>query len=430
MWFTAFVAVVIFAAFVLTAVRFATIAQDAQDELINVRIGSVLDAFVLFAPDSFDDPTRLRAHMQEIVDTNETLTGFSILARHSEDWRVYIDLDPQSEGQVLTGTPVIFSLAVASPSQAFTFPGAVGSERIFTTARAITENGKVAALAVTTQHLAVADERITRTIKNSMYALLGVLALIMALFFRHARIIDYAQLYRKQREIDAMKDSFISMASHELKSPLSVIRGYVSFLKDGTGGREAQSEYLRRIDVSAEELRQLIDDILDVSRIEQGRMSVAPTRLHPYEVITEVIEMFREQAVKKALTLTLVSSSTSQQQIIVDRARFKQVLINLVSNAVKYTKEGSIIVSLEVDEDNVLIEVQDTGIGLSAEEQQHLFKKFYRATSEESKGVPGTGLGLWITASLVKAMGGSISVESMRGVGSKFVLAFPVQNEA
>jgi|GEM_PF-568299 len=433
LWLTALVGVSIFAAFIFMAFRFATIAQDAQEELVNVRIGSIFDALVLFAPDVIDRPDVLRTRLEQIRAQNETVRYFTILAPHGNDaWRVYVRDDGSGEGSVFTVTDpqeaFLFDRAQADPSHAYTLEHEVGGERRFMTARAILNSaGTLEALAVSEQELSQADQLISDNIRHSTYLLMVILILIMILFFRHARIVDYATLYKKQVEIDEMKDSFISMASHELKSPLSVIRGYIEFLRDDTVQEKDRHEYLHRIDASANELRQLIDDILDVSRIEMGRLRFSPDRVHPAEVVDEVVAMFKDAAAGKGLALVQsVTDGAEHAAVFVDRGRLKQVMVNLVSNAVKYTLAGSITVEVSAENGLVHLAVRDTGVGMTAEEQKKLFGKFYRAEAEETKAVSGTGLGLWITKYIIEHMNGTISVESIKEQGSRFVVIFPL----
>jgi K+-sensing histidine kinase KdpD len=432
LWMTALVGVSIIFSFLFMSWRFTLIAQNAQEELVNVRVGSILDAFVVFAPDTIDTPDILRERLVAIRKDNPTIDSFTIFAEHGNDaWRVYISDGGPREGTVLSDMSLIFNYALADPSNAYTFESKNAQERKFTTARAITnEAGNPIAIAVVSQGMAEADKKITDNIHNSMYILFGLLAIITIIFLRHARIVDFAILYKKQLEIDEMKDSFIGMASHELKSPLTAIRGYIEFLKDDSIEADKKHEYLRRIDVSADELKQLVDDILDVSRIEMGRLRFASEYVHPSAVIEEVIDAYHTEAHAHNLELNFKNNIKDNKPIIrVDRTRLKQVMVNLVSNAIKYTQKGSITVSLEEKDDTIYMSVKDTGIGMSAEAQKKLFSKFYRVQSEETKAVSGTGLGLWITKYIVEQMRGTISVESIRGEGSRFTVTFPVHRE-
>jgi signal transduction histidine kinase len=428
LWFTAVVGFAILGAFFFVAHRFASIAQDAQEEMINVRVGSILDAFVVFAPDVLHSPDVLRGRMQAIQRQNPTIDEFSILIPEwNGTWKRYITLSGEGEGTNLTEGHITFDLAKSDPENAYTSPVLMQDERFFITTRAILDNAsEFVALAVTTQRLSEADQKIAESLRQSTMLLVGVVILIMLLFVRHARIIDYASLYKKQLEVDEMKDSFISMASHELKSPLTVIRGYIEYLKDGVDDAVKRKEYLRRIDLSATELRQLVDDILDVSRIEMGRLRFSPDHVEPEEVLREVEEMFVDSAKSKDLKLVLrVHAEAKGAQIRVDRGRLKQVIINLVSNAVKYTLAGNITIEERCVDGVVELSVRDSGVGMTSEEQQKLFGKFYRVEADETKGVSGTGLGLWITKYITEHMSGSISVESIKGEGSRFVVRFP-----
>jgi len=436
LWFTAVVGLLIISSFLYFAWRFATIAHDAQEELTNVRAGSILDSFVLFAPDGVEEPDILRGRMAHIKTENPTIDSFVIYATHGNDeWRVFLSENGPQEGVVIREMPktheVVLRSAKADPGNAYTTQGLRNNERFFITAKALqNESGAPIAVALTEQGMAEADKAISENINTSMYLLVGVLFIITILFFRHARIVDFAVLYKKQLEIDEMKDSFISMASHELKSPLSVIRGYVEFLKEGVKEEEKRNEFLHRIDVSADELRHLVDDILDVSRIEMGRLRFSPEHVEPHEILHEITDMFKDQANKKGLNIYCEIDEDSKHKMIrVDRGRLKQVIINLISNAVKYTLKGDITVSQKVRGENLELSVRDSGVGMTAEELKKLFGKFYRAEADETKSVSGTGLGLWITKYIIDHMNGSISVESIQGEGSRFVVQFPLHQK-
>ena len=433
--FTAFVGLTILSSFLFVAYRFASIAQEAQETLVQVRIGAVMDTMATFAVgEVVSDREKLRPKLDSIVSANETIKELAVIAPHDSEgvtWRIHVQAGGTGEGSLVTlSDPAILHVyrsAWSAPATSYTTMVMHEGERTFVTARALrNEAGLVTALAVSRQGMSMADLRIEQQLRTGMAILLVVITLIMVLFVRHARIVDYATLYRKQLEVDEMKDSFISMASHELKSPLTVIRGYIEFLKEGNADAAQRSEYLRRIDLSAKELRQLVDDILDVSRIEMGRLRFAPEYIHPSEVLGEVVEMFQDNAKGKDLNLVLtIPYEVKDTGIRVDRGRLKQVMVNLVSNAVKYTIAGTITVEQKVVGDQIEISVRDSGIGMTAEEQNRLFSKFYRVEGKETAGVSGTGLGLWITKYIVEHMGGKISVESIKGEGSRFVVTFP-----
>jgi two-component system, OmpR family, phosphate regulon sensor histidine kinase PhoR len=246
---------------------------------------------------------------------------------------------------------------------------------------------------------------------------------IMLLFFRHARIIDYTTLYKRLKEIDQLKDDFIAMASHELRTPLTVIRGYAEELSTIPKLSEEGRSFIRYIDLSARQLDDLVSDMLDVSKIEQNRMEFVAEEIDVLMFANEITKSFQPRVKSKELALLCTGDAA---MISVDKKRFRQVLINLIGNAVKYTQKGSVKIRISLRKKNIVeIRVSDTGIGMTAEEQKRLFEKFYRIKNEDTKDIRGSGLGLWLTKALVENMGGTLSVESIKGVGTHFIISFP-----
>ena len=224
-----------------------------------------------------------------------------------------------------------------------------------------------------------------------------------------------------------MKDDFISMASHELRTPLSIIRGYTEFIREAPELSLTTKDYAIKIDSSAKGLDSLVADILDVSKIEQGRMSFKMEKFNPSGIIDDVVSSFEIRAKEKGLNLIFDKSKVKENQYInADKERLKQVFVNLIGNAVKYSAKGEVKISQYVENNRLYAQVSDTGFGMSAEEKDKLFEKFYRIKTKETENIGGTGLGLWITAQIIKEMKGNISVESIKGVGSHFVVYFPL----
>lgn len=429
LWLTVFVTIAIFASYIYVANRFIHIARNAQDELVNVRVGALHDAFAPLAGVLSREPELLREHMKNIASINPTITNFFITRRVGklgERWEVMVALDEKLENTDIIGYDISLALAAANPGNSFTVEEVRGGERFFRTSRAIVdEDGEVVAVAVTRQAMSAADKRIGDDIRKSVIVLILILLFLLLLFFRHARIIDYTVLYKKLKDIDTMKDDFVAMASHELRTPLTAVRGYADILQSsGEVRSEEGRKSLARIDISARELDQLIADILDVSRIEQGRMKFEMQEINSTGVVAKVCETLRLQAKNKGLALELNLEPIAR--IEADPNRLRQIALNLIGNAIKYTNEGKITVSSQIEKGYLVLRISDTGLGLSAEEQKRLFDKFWRAADKEVRAQTGTGLGLWITKELVEQMSGTISVESIKGVGSHFILKFPL----
>lgn len=432
--YTIIVALLIMGSFLFMADRFASIANDAQERLINVRIGSLQDAFVSFAEDRIDDPVYLNNKIDDIITTNETIKNFKVIIKDTSIdtntivYNIIASNNKEEIGTTDKEASFLFTIASGDPTHSVTMAIDDRVERLFKTTRAITDKmGNVLGAVVTIQTLSVADMAIKNSITNSYILLFVVLILIMLLFFRLSKIIDYIDLYKKLKEVDQLKDDFVSMASHELRTPLSIIKGYADFMKNAPELSTETKDYVSKINFSTKELDTLVTDMLDVSKIQQGRLSFEFTKVNPNQLIEDVTNSLILPAKEKGLSIFFNKEGVKDTQYInVDNSRLKQVLVNIIGNAVKYTKNGEVIVKTYEEKGRLYIRCSDTGIGMSAEEREKLFEKFYRIKNKETEEIRGTGLGLWITAQIIKQMNGNLSVESIKGVGSHFIISFPL----
>ncbi|MEA1962957.1 MAG: HAMP domain-containing sensor histidine kinase, partial [Patescibacteria group bacterium] len=264
----------------------------------------------------------------------------------------------------------------------------------------------------------------------SIFILVGTVVIVIMFLLVAVRLWDYALLYKKIKEVDKMKDEFIAIASHELRTPVTGIRGFTSMIVDGTLGKvnDKVKKSALMIQRESERLAILVEDLLNVSRIEQNRVKMNLRPADAGHIINEVVENLTVQAEKKKLHLDFKNNTRILPMINVDVDRLKQVLINLIGNAIKYTEKGGIeIITKEKNNASVLeIIIKDTGIGMSGKERERLFEKFYRIQNDKTKRVTGTGLGLWITKKFVELMGGKITIDSIEGVGTQISLLFPI----
>lgn len=231
-----------------------------------------------------------------------------------------------------------------------------------------------------------------------------------------------------EREIADMKNEFVSTVSHELRTPLTSIKGYVDLILDGSAGEisEIQEEFLRIVKENSDRLVELINEMLDISRIESGRVHLKVDPLNVAESVRGAVDTFRAVLAQSGRSLT-VSVPKNLPQIAADRDRVGQVLVNLISNALKYSPGGGeVIVSARRDGDSVVISVTDQGLGITREDQKRLFTKFYRVDSAMTREIGGTGLGLSICKTIIELLGGSIGVKSKSGRGSTFWFSLPL----
>lgn len=233
------------------------------------------------------------------------------------------------------------------------------------------------------------------------------------------------------KRADQMKSEFLANMSHELRTPLNAVIGFSEVLLDKVFGNlnEKQSKYVDNILTSGKHLLRLINDILDLSKIEAGRMEVHLEEFHLEKVVYEVVSIVKPLATKKNLTLE-ADLSNAPELICSDEGKLKQVLYNLLSNAVKFTPEnGSVKVEASKADSHAIIAVSDTGIGIKQEHLARIFKEFYQVDSSYSRKYEGTGLGLALTRKFVELLGGTISVESHEGAGSRFTIRIPIKAE-
>jgi len=264
--------------------------------------------------------------------------------------------------------------------------------------------------------------------KSYWILLLGVVLIVMLLLV-NSRLFEYSILYNKIKEVDKMKDEFISMASHELRTPVTIIRGYAQMMLEESKKLKLKKEgieYLSIINSSTERLGDLIEDLLNVSRIEQGRLKIDKKEINIKPLIDSTVQEMSLQASQKGLSLNFVTEENINDLVNIDKDRFKQVLINIIGNSIKYTNKGIIDVKLSNKLNNLILIIKDTGIGMSAKERERLFEKFYRVKNKKTEDVVGTGLGLWITKQIVESMEGSIMVDSIEDVGTQVTLEFPL----
>ncbi len=259
-------------------------------------------------------------------------------------------------------------------------------------------------------------------------------ALIERLADHAAIAIENARLFGQVQRANEAKTEFVSFVSHELKQPMTSMKGYTDLLMKGIGGalNDQQKQFIQVIRNNVGRMDQLVQSLLDISRIESGRLRLEMSEVAPEELISEAVQAFEPTISAKNQTIE-VNIEVNLPAVTGDRVRLLQVLTNLVSNANKYTPEGGVVTIhaarwMEGDQNYVRWSVQDTGIGMTPEEQERLFTKYFRASSAAVRSVQGTGLGLVITRSIIEMHGGRIWVESEHQKGSTFSFIIPVKD--
>lgn len=233
----------------------------------------------------------------------------------------------------------------------------------------------------------------------------------------------------KEKEIEEQRMEFVAVSSHELRTPLTVMEGYLFHVLNSEGKLkydEDTKNYIEKAHKSALALQQLITDLLDVSRLDKNKMSFVFEKVDLINIVDEVVGELNKKANSAGLSLVVSSRKKNIPKLLLDRSRMKEVIINLVTNAIKFTEQGKIMINILKEGQTVRLEVKDQGLGISEEDQKYIFNKFYRAENWRTKKTSGTGLGLYISRQIIENHGGKIGVESKLGKGSKFYFIIPI----
>jgi PAS domain S-box-containing protein len=231
-----------------------------------------------------------------------------------------------------------------------------------------------------------------------------------------------------EKEVDRMKSEFISLASHQLRTPLSAIKTYTHMLADGYMGElnDAQRKSLETVIGAANRMNELISTLLNITRIESGTISVSPRILNMEKISAETMHEVAMMANSKSIVLDILTKGKASTSIRTDSLIVKEILINLVTNAIKYTpEEGKVSITIHPRRSDILVEVSDSGWGIPKISQDQIFTKFFRAQNIVKRETTGTGLGLYLVKGLLDALGGQIWFVSRENKGTSFFFTIP-----
>lgn len=238
----------------------------------------------------------------------------------------------------------------------------------------------------------------------------------------------------KEKAEEREKAEFISTASHEMRTPVASIEGYLGLaLNPNTAQIDDRArDFINKAHESAIHLGRLFQDLLDISKADDGRISNNPVIIDVINYVQEILQGLQQKATEKGLILNFVPKTTTNERLVtpiyytyLDKDHLREVIDNLVDNAIKYTPEGKVDVNVTGDDEHIIISIKDNGIGIPAEDMPHLFQKFYRVENKDTNQISGTGLGLYLSRRLIEIMGGRIWAESKFKSGSTFNIQLP-----
>ena len=266
--------------------------------------------------------------------------------------------------------------------------------------------------------------------------LIGERGVIIDISERIIYINELKKAKAKAEESDNLKSAFLANMSHEIRTPMNAIIGFSGMLKDPELSYAERNEFISIINSNGESLLKLIEDIIDIAKIESGHISIRKTDSNLHKMASElqlsVKEIKRQNQKLNVKLINLNENDLVTDIIITDHHRLRQVLINLLTNAVKFTNEGFIRFgfSISPDKSKVIFLVQDTGIGIPKDQQEVIFERFRKASGNQERLYPGTGLGLYITKTILKLLGGEIWMDSIPGIGSNFYVSIPYEKSS
>jgi signal transduction histidine kinase len=397
--------------------------------ILQTEALSITRIFSQFSQDFFSQPEKLQEKVLQIQKEHPNLKQVRILKKEGENFKILASQNPEEVGAILEDPFLLLSWSKNEPVANLIFDQNK-KERIWKVTNPIKNlSGEKIGLVSLGLSLKETDEILTNLILKTFFLMIFGILICIFLVFQHTRLFGYVNLFLKMKEAEKAKNEFIRMATHELQGPVTNIKNYVLELKEILSQKltKEEKEFLEVVELSAKNLSELMTDILQVSRIEQGSLDFAPQILDVTKETEEIVKNFEIQAKQKNLKL-IFEKPKEKILILANPYRFKEVLNNLLTNAIKYTFEGEIKVEIKVDfsKKRCYISVEDTGIGISAENQRKIFEKFFREKRKETSGIPGTGLGLWLVKEIMRRSGGDIFFESREGKGSKFTFYFPL----
>lgn len=409
-----------------TIILSRTVREDFDAELrrkadlANTIFGSAIEQ-------NLDDVSGIQKSLDTIAEAREDIANLSVVVPEEGRFRV-VAANDQAIQDTLISTLQLQAVVEHQQSVAQLLNRSDdGAGRSWSVVTPIfSDAGEIVALTSMNVSIAEAENAIASTLRRSFFIVFATAFIVVLLLANHFRFVERARLFQKLKEADQLKTDFLSVATHELKAPMTVIRGQISNITDGLFGdvNEKVKEQLDNTIKQTKRLNELVQDLLNVSRIEQGKISLNISVVDPAAVITPIVEQYRSVAGRKNIRIAY-EELEEDARLKADDGRYQEIMTNLIDNAIKYSLNGSVVIRHELADKTIITRVKDSGIGMSAKERDRLFQRFYRARNEKTKNISGTGLGLWIIKQYIERMGGKITVDSLEGVGTEFIVTLP-----
>jgi len=367
--------------------------------------------------------------------SNVNLENIRVIVKEGTDFKVIAAQDSSEVGQTLDLDPSlngerVIAIAWANANDVLA-PVEENNDKFWRVIKVLTDKDTHESYGLITADIPLreTDNLITSAVIQAYVILVASIIMVLLLILQHTGLFAFVSRTQNLEEQNKVKDQFIRMAGHELQGPITNMRWVLEALQEemAASSNDIQKQYLERITISINGLGKLVNDILEVSHLQQGKMDFDPAKILPADIIAQIVNNVKLKAEGKGLKISFAANDF-HYYINVNQARFTQIVTNLIENAIKYTPAGEIKVSItaETGRGRCIITVQDTGFGISAEGQKKMFEQFYRVKTQANAGIPGTGLGLWMSREMARKMDGDIMLESIERMGSRFFVYFPL----
>ena len=385
---------------------------------------SIADSLKPIIIDKKEDVTGLQTILQSSASSNEDILSLSLLKTDGNEFIVSITTNEADAEKAKEFGLNQLAIGFNQPFAGLTYDPNLRRNVWNVVVPLDTEEAQISLLYLKLDTQSV-QEILKRTTNDSIIVLVVLIIVTLILLANHFYFYLRSLKTKQLEELDKLKDEFISMAAHELRAPMTALIGYLEMLRKKISPNELAKikSDLDTLNHLMKDLNDLINELLDVSRIEQGRLTVEPKDIQVNEIIQNVITTSTPQAQQKGLKIKF--SSTTLPLVNSDPNRLRQVITNLISNSIKYTLKGEINITAIQKGKFIEVSVKDTGIGIPAEELQKLFTRFHRVQDKQTEEIRGTGLGLWITKNIVELLGGKIQAESIYGTGTNIIFTIP-----
>jgi signal transduction histidine kinase len=412
--------------FIWTTNAFFTATHENIQTAQKHRVGTVHDAvraLLLAEVDQVQLQTVVTTISSSTLGDSMVLNGIKVYRETAEGFVIIASTDDLSSiGQIEEGAESIKNVPFSEQMNFSFSPYNVDGKSIWQVYERV-RVGQDYYYIFSQFDLTIIEKTLAERKQDAYLVLSFVFVFLIALAYWLRTQIDWENNYRRVLRQLKERDNFSNMMAHELRSPLTAVRGFASFLIESKTISDSERRYAENIEVSARRLVDLVNDFLEVARLHSGKLSSRKVPVNLSELIPNALTGLEEVAKKKGLSLRYETNHRAYS-VESDPDRLTQVIINLVSNAIKYSERGAIAVACEDTRKGMTIRVKDTGTGISAEDQQKLFAQFSRVGGVDDKPITGSGLGMWITKQIVELLGGTIGVESIQGIGTHVVITF------